>query len=255
MLRMGLGIAAILVPIQLVFGHLVGDYTHDKQPAKFAAIEARWHDEQPASEVLIAWPDQANERNRYAVSIPYLGSLIGSLSLHSKEIGLMSFPAADRPPVLIPFFAFRVMVGCGLLMLALAWFGTFFMSSGGLERKRWFLWATFSSFPLGFIATLTGWFTAEVGRQPWTIYGQIRTVDAVTPFLTTPQITVSLVIFCVIYALIFLAGAVYIYRLLQRGPVHLPSFDGAATNPKRPLSITGRSPGVQAAAPMLEMGE
>jgi cytochrome d ubiquinol oxidase subunit I len=139
-------------------------------------------------------------------------------------------------------------------MLGLAWLGTLFMTSGGLERKRWFLWATFCSFPLGFIATLTGWFTAEVGRQPWTIYGQIRTADAVTPFLTTPQVAVSLVIFFVIYALIFLAGAVYIYRLLRHGPVHLPSFDGATTNPKRPLSITGRSPGVQAVAPTPEMG-
>jgi cytochrome d ubiquinol oxidase subunit I len=255
MLRMGLGIAAILVPIQLLFGHLVGDYTHDKQPAKFAAIEARWHDEQPASEVLIAWPDEANERNRFALSIPYLGSLIGSTSLHSKEVGLTSFPVTDRPPVLIPFFAFRVMVGCGVLMLGLAWFGTLFMTSGGLERRRWFLRITFCSFPLGFIATLTGWFTAEVGRQPWTIYGQVRTVDAVTPFLTTPQVAVSLGVFFVVYALIFLAGAVYIYRLLQRGPVQLPSFDGAATNPKRPLSMTGHSPGVQAGAPTLEMGE
>jgi cytochrome d ubiquinol oxidase subunit I len=252
---MGLGIAAILVPIQLLFGHLVGDYTHNKQPAKFAAIEARWHDEQPASEVLIAWPDEAHERNRFALRVPYLGSLIGSMSLHSKEVGLTSFPAADRPPVLIPFFAFRIMVGCGLLMLGLAWFGTLFMTSAGLERQRSFLWTTFCSFPLGFIATLTGWFTAEVGRQPWTIYGQVRTAEAVTPFLTTTEIAVSLMVFCVVYALIFLTGAVYIYRLLQRGPVQLPSFEGAATNPKRPLSMTGHSPGVQAGVPTLEMGE
>ena len=112
MLRMGLGLAAVLVPVQLLFGHLVGDYTHDLQPAKFAAIEARWHDEQPASEVLIAWPDEKTEQNRYAISIPYLGSLIGSMSLSSKETGLTDFPPADRPPVLaIPFFAFRIMVG------------------------------------------------------------------------------------------------------------------------------------------------
>ena len=254
MLRMGLGIAAVMVPVQLLFGHLVGDYTHDKQPAKFAAIEARWHDEQPASEVLIAWPDEAHERTRFALSIPYLGSLIGSSSLHSKEVGLTSFPAADRPPVLIPFITFRIMVGCGLLMLGLAWLGMLFMARGTLERQRWFLWATFCSFPLGFIATLTGWFAAEVGRQPWTIYGHVRTADAVTPFLTTPLVAVSLVIFSVVYALIFIAGATYIYRLLQRGPVHLPSFDHATTNPKRPLSVTGHSPGVHAGAPIVETG-
>jgi cytochrome bd ubiquinol oxidase subunit I len=255
MLRMGLGIAAVMVPVQLLFGHLVGDYTHDKQPAKFAAIEARWHDEQPASEVLIGWPDEAHERNRFALSVPYLGSLIASSNLHSKEVGLTSFPAADRPPVVIPFFTFRIMVGCGLLMFGLAWLGMLLMASGTLERQRWFLWATFCSFPLGFIATLTGWLTAEVGRQPWAIYGQVRTADAVTPFLSTPQVAVSLVIFTVVYTLIFMAGAVYIYRLLRRGPVQLPSFNDATTNPKRPLSMTGYSPGVHVGAPTLEMGE
>ncbi|MGL4962697.1 MAG: cytochrome ubiquinol oxidase subunit I [Inquilinus sp.] len=255
MLRMGLGLAAVLVPAQLLFGHLVGDYTHDKQPAKFAAIEARWHDEQPASEVVIAWPDPEHERNRYALSIPYLGSLIGSMSLDSKEVGLTDFAPADRPPVLIPFFAFRIMVGCGLLMLALAWLGVALVATGGIERQRWFLRATFWSFPLGFIATLTGWFTAEVGRQPWAVYGQVRIADAVTPFLTAPQVAASLVIFVAVYSLIFLFGGVYIYRLLQRGPVVLPDYTEAAINPKRPLSMAGQGPGVPGATPAPEAGE
>src|SRR5215472_7507620 len=112
----GLFLAAVLVPAQLFFGHLVGDYVHDKQPAKFAAIEGRWHTEQPASEVLIALPDEAAETNRHAISVPILGSLIGSMSFTSKEVGLGDFPVQDRPPVAIPFFAFRIMVGCGLLM-------------------------------------------------------------------------------------------------------------------------------------------
>jgi cytochrome d ubiquinol oxidase subunit I len=255
MLRMGLGLAAILVPLQLLFGHLVGDFTHDKQPTKFAAIEARWHDEQPASEVVIAWPDPEHERNRYAISIPYLGSLIGSMSLHSKEVGLADFPAADRPPVQIPFFAFRIMVGCGLLMLALAWGGTFLTLSNRLERQRWFLWATFCSFPLGFIATLTGWFTAEVGRQPWTVFGQLRTADATTPFLTTPQVAATLALFAAVYALIFLFGTLYIYRLLRLGPSALPPLADAAINPKRPLAVPGRSPGVAVQGHAVEAGE
>jgi cytochrome bd ubiquinol oxidase subunit I len=119
MLRMGLYLAAILVPAQLFFGHLTGDYVHDHQPAKFAAIEGRWRDEQPATEVLIALPDPAAETNNYAISVPVLGSLIASMSSTSKEIGLTDFPPQDRPPVLIPFFAFRVMVGCGVVMLLL----------------------------------------------------------------------------------------------------------------------------------------
>ncbi|TGD97746.1 cytochrome ubiquinol oxidase subunit I [Methylobacterium nonmethylotrophicum] len=244
MLTMALRLAAILVPIQIGFGHLVGDYVHDLQPAKFAAIEGRWHDEQPASEVLIAWPDERTESNRFQVAVPYLGSLIGSMSLTSKEVGLTSFKPEDRPPVLIPFLAFRVMVGCGLVMLAIAWIGSWLSLSDRIVGARVLLWATFLSFPLGFVATITGWFTAEVGRQPWTVYGQIRTADAVTPFLTTPQVATSLAIFGSVYFLIFSFGVLYIYRLLKAGPIPAPDLGRQATNPKRPLSIPGASPGV-----------
>ncbi len=146
MLRMGLFLAAALVPIQLVFGHLVGDYVHDYQPAKFAAIEARWHDEQPASEVLIAIPDPATETNRYEIKIPVLGSIIGSMSLTSKEGGLSDFRPQDRPPVLIPFVTFRIMVGCGLVMLGLAWLGSYLAFKRRIERSRLLLWLIFSAF-------------------------------------------------------------------------------------------------------------
>jgi cytochrome bd ubiquinol oxidase subunit I len=237
MMRMGLGLAAILVPVQLIFGHLVGDYTHDRQPAKFAAIEARWHDESPASEVLIAWPNEDAERNDYAISIPYLGSLIGSMSFTSKEVGLTNWPKPDRPPVAIPFFAFRIMVGCGLLMLAIAWYGSVQILRGRLYAQHWMLWGIFLSFPLGFVATLTGWFVAEVGRQPWTVYGVLRTADAATPFLRTPEVAASLAFFCIVYGVIFAFGTVYIYRLLQRGPAPTQEPKAGETNPKRPLSI------------------
>jgi cytochrome d ubiquinol oxidase subunit I len=247
MLRMGLGLASLLVPAQLFFGHLTGDYVHKWQPTKFAALEARWHDEQPASEVLIAWPDAEHERNRFSLSVPYLGSLIASTTFDSKEVGLTNWAPADRPPVVIPFFAFRIMVGCGLLMLALAWGGSVLYLRGTLEEARWLLRAIFCSFPLGFVATLTGWFTAEVGRQPWTIYGQVRTADAMTPSLTTPQVATSLVVFAAVYALIFIAGTIYIYRLLAAGVFPTLDHAGAKTNPKRPFSISGSSPGVQSA--------
>jgi cytochrome d ubiquinol oxidase subunit I len=240
MLRMGLGLAAVLVPLQLLFGHLTGDYVHKWQPSKFAAIEARWHDEQPASEVLIGWPNEAAERNDFAISIPYLGSLIATMTLDSREVGLTDFPADRRPPVLIPFFAFRIMVGCGLLMLAISWGGLLFDLRGRLETLRWPLWAIFASFPLGFIATLTGWFTAEVGRQPWTVFGQMRTADAVTPFLTSSQIAVSLGVFACVYALIFVVGMTYIFRLLRAGVV--PLRHAARANPKRPLAVLRYGP-------------
>jgi cytochrome d ubiquinol oxidase subunit I len=234
---MGLGLAAILVPIQLFFGHLTGDYVHDYQPIKFAAIEGRFHDEQPASEVVIGIPDAASASNKYAISIPVLGSLIGSMSFDSKEVGLTSFPRQDWPPLLIPFFAFRIMVGCGLIMLALAFIGSYLNFAGLIGRNRLFLWATFLSFPLPFIATWTGWFTAEVGRQPWAVYGLLRTADAMTPFLTAPAGAISLAIFAVIYTFIFSFGIFYIYRLLRIGlvpPMLKPTFEAV---PNRPLSL------------------
>jgi cytochrome bd ubiquinol oxidase subunit I len=237
MLRMGLYLAAILVPVQLLFGHLAGDYVHDRQPAKFAAIEGRWHDEQPASEVLIGLPDSASQTNRYAISIPVLGSLIGSMSFNSKEVGLTDFPPQDRPPVVVPFFSFRIMVGCGLVMLLIAWLGTYLNIEGRLERNRLLLWLTFLSFPLPFVAILTGWFTAEVGRQPWTVYGVLRTADAVTPFLTVRAATVSLIVFCALYSFLFGFGTYYVHQLLRAGPTGSLVVPPAAAIPNRPMSV------------------
>jgi cytochrome bd ubiquinol oxidase subunit I len=237
MLRMGLYLAAILVPAQLFFGHLTGDYVHDRQPAKFAAIEGRWHDEQPASEVLFALPDPVSETNRYAISVPILGSLIGSLSFDSREVGLTDFPPRDRPPVLIPFLAFRIMVGCGLALLLLAWIGSYLSFKRRIERNRLLLWVTFCSFPLPFVAILTGWFTAEVGRQPWTVYGLLRTADAMTPFLTVRAASISLLVFCAIYSFIFAFGIYYIHQLLRTGPVGRLILPPNAATPNRPMSV------------------
>jgi len=237
MLGMGLFLAAVLVPIQILFGHFNGDYVHERQPAKFAAIEGRWHDEQPAGEVLIAIPDPAAETNHFEVKIPVLGSLIGSMSFTSKEVGLTDFPPQDRPPVVIPFLTFRIMVGCGLIMLVLAWLGSYLVIKGRIAQSRFFLWLVFLSFPLPFVAILTGWYTAEVGRQPWVVYGVLRTADAMTPFLTAREVGVSLVVSCVVYTFIFVFGIFYIYRLLRTGPAGFLIEPPSAAAPKRPMSL------------------
>ena len=237
MLRMGLYLAAVLMPLQLFFGHLNGDYIHEHQPAKFAAIEGRWHDEQPASEVLVAIPDGANERNHYSLSVPVLGSLVGSMSLNSKEVGLLDFPRADRPPVAIPFFAFRIMVGCGLILLAIAWAGTWLGRRGRLEQSRTLLWLSFLSFPLPFIAILTGWFTAEVGRQPWAVYGLLRTAQAATPVLSVHSVRVSLAVSIAIYGNLFAFGVLYIHKLLRRGLTGHPVAANPNATARRPLSV------------------
>jgi cytochrome d ubiquinol oxidase subunit I len=238
MLRMGLYLASVLLPLQLLFGHLNGEYVVHHQPAKMAAIEARWHDEKPASEVLLAWPDVGSRRNLFAITLPPpFGSLIDSDSITAGEVGLDSIPRENWPPVVIPFFSFRIMVGCWLVMLAVAWGGSYLIHKERIEQSRLLLWAAFLSFPLPFIATLTGWFTAEVGRQPWTVYGVLRTADSMTPFLTAGTAAVSLVVYCLVYSFIFAFGTYYIYRLLRAGPEGPLVLPPAAAVPNRPMSV------------------
>jgi cytochrome bd ubiquinol oxidase subunit I len=236
MLHWGLGFVALIIPVQLFFGHLTGEYVLAHQPAKFAAIEARWKTEQPASETLIAIPDPQHQRNLFAISVPKLGSMIASGSWSAREVGLDSFPPQDRPPVVIPFFGFRLMAGMGLLMLAVSWFGNLLRLRGRLETSRWFLWITFLSFPTGFVAILTGWFTAEVGRQPWVVYGLLRTKDAVTPSLVTSDVLFSLVGYVVVYALFISFGFYYIYKLLRDGPT-VAAMPIPGATPNRPLAF------------------
>ena len=218
MLRWGLGLVAVIIPVQMFFGHLTGEYVLHHQPAKFAAIEARWQTQQPASEVLIAIPDESAQRNLFALEVPRLGSFIASGTWDAREIGLDAFPPEDRPPVFVPFWTFRLMVGMGLVMLAVSWFGTWLRFRGRLETTRWYLWATFVSFPTGFVAVLMGWFTAEIGRQPWVVYGLLRTKDAVTPSLVTADVMFSLLAYIAVYAVIYSFGLYYIYRVLRDGP-------------------------------------
>ena len=172
--------------------------------------------------------------------MPKLGSMIASGNWTSAEVGLESFPREDRPPVLIPFFGFRIMVGMGLVMLAVSWFGNLLRWRGTLETKRWFLRCTYLSFPTGFIAVLTGWYTAEVGRQPWVVYGLLRTRDAVTPSLTAGDVAFSLAGYVLVYAVVYSFGLYYIYRLLRDGPgadAEPPLVSGATGS--RPLAFAG----------------
>jgi cytochrome d ubiquinol oxidase subunit I len=236
MLHWGLGLVAVLIPVQMVFGHLTGLYVLQYQPAKFAAIEARWQTQQPASEVLIAIPDPWAQRNLFPIEVPKLGSFIASGNWTAKEIGLEAYPPHDQPPVVIPFFAFRFMVGMGLIMVAISWDGLLLIWRGQLENARWFLWAAFLSFPTGFIAVLCGWYTAEVGRQPWVVYGILRTEDAITPSLTGGQVLFSLIAYVAVYVVIYSFGLIYIYRVLQAGPASEPE-SVSHLQPGRPLGV------------------
>ena len=243
MLHWGLGLVAAIIPVQMFFGHLTGLYVLKYQPAKFAAIEARWRTQQPASEVLIAVPDPSAERNLWAIEVPKLGSFIASGTWDAKEIGLDAYPREDRPPVVIPFFTFRLMVGMGLIMLAVSWFGNWLRWRGKLDTTRWFLWVALLSFPTGFVAVLAGWFTAEVGRQPWVVYGLLRTKDAVTPSLATSDVVFSLLAYIAVYTVIYSFGFYYIYRLLRDGPAAAAEGPGNSTLARVPAVAMQATPG------------
>ncbi|MEO1090487.1 MAG: cytochrome ubiquinol oxidase subunit I [Pseudomonadota bacterium] len=238
MLHWGLALGALLIPFQLFVGHLNGEYTEAHQPSKFTAIEGRWQTERPARLILFAWPDTENERNHFEIAIPVIGSFVDDGNFTSEEPGIVTIPKDERPPFLVPFFGFRIMVAMGLVMLAISWGGILLRLSGRLETSRRFLWCTFLSFPSGFIAVVSGWYVAEVGRQPWVVYGLLRTTDAHTPSLTAADVLTSLIGYVFVYTIVFSFGLYYLYRLLRDGPTE-PGADIYGATGKRPLAAAG----------------
>jgi cytochrome d ubiquinol oxidase subunit I len=217
-LSMTLWLLAALVPAQILIGDLHGLNTLEHQPAKIAAMEGHWETRQGAALVLFALPDMAAEENRFELAIPKLGSLILTHDPDGAVRGLKSWPAADRPYVPLVFWSFRVMVGCGLLMLALVLWSLYLRMRGRLFNSALFLRACLACTPLGFVAVLAGWFTTETGRQPWLVQGVIRTAEGLSPALPGSSVLLSLILYAVAYAIIFGAGIVFILRTVREGP-------------------------------------
>ncbi|WP_428029191.1 cytochrome ubiquinol oxidase subunit I [Ancylobacter sp.] len=234
MMRMALGLICILAPLQAFIGDAHGLNTLKHQPAKIAAIEAHWENvpgESGVPLVLFAIPNDEEERNDYQIAIPHLGSLILTHSWTDTIQGLKDFPRADRPPVAIPFFAFRVMVGLGLLMIAVSWLGIWLLWRRRLFQTDWYLAPLQHIWPIGFVTILSGWFVTEVGRQPWLAYGILRTADAVSP-VEGWAVATTLALFVVVYGIVFSGGIYYINRLIARGP------QGSAVEP--PVGLPNR---------------
>jgi cytochrome d ubiquinol oxidase subunit I len=168
--------------------------------------------------IIFAIPDQKSETNHFVIELPFLGSLILAHNLDGEIKGLKDWPAQDLAPVAIPFFAFRVMVGIGILMLIVVVTGGWLRFRGLLFDSPWFLRVCLGMAPLGFVAVLAGWTTTEVGRQPWTVYGLLRTVDSVSPSLTGVDVLISLLGYMAVYLVIFPAGVVVMTRIVRKGP-------------------------------------
>jgi cytochrome bd ubiquinol oxidase subunit I len=239
MLGMALSLLVWLAPLQVVIGDLSGLNAREYQPAKIAALEAHWDTERGAPLILFAWPDTKTESNKYQIAVPKLGSLVLTHEWDGEIRGLKSFPPEDRPNPIIPFFAFRIMVGVGLIMIALSTIGAVLWLMGRLYTTRWFLKAMMWASPLGFVAVLAGWFTAEVGRQPWVVYGVLRTVDAVSP-VPGGKVLTSIILFVLVYGIVFGAGVYYIARLVRRGPDETPPLPEEEGDPsRRPMAAAG----------------
>jgi cytochrome d ubiquinol oxidase subunit I len=208
----------VLVPLQIFLGDLQGLNTLAHQPAKIAAMEGRWDTTTRAPLTLFAIPDSKTESNRFAIDIPDLGSLILTHDPNGEIEGLKHWPVAERPPMGPPFFAFRIMVGVGLLMLALIVVGNMMRRGGRVYENRAFLKACEIAAPFGFVAVLAGWVTTEVGRQPWTVYGLLRTADSVSPSLTGANVLLSFLGYIAVYLLIFPAGLLIMARIVRHGP-------------------------------------
>jgi cytochrome d ubiquinol oxidase subunit I len=237
MIRMGLGMVAILAPLQLFFGDQHGLNTLKHQPTKVAAMEGHWEDRGPAPLVLFGIPDQEAEKNHAEIAIPGIASLILTHSMTGEVPALKDVPAGERPPVANVFFAFRIMVGIGLLLILLGTTGALLWWRKRVFESRWFLRFAGHAWPAGFIAILAGWVTTESGRQPYVAHEILRTEDALSP-VSAATVATSLVAFAVTYLTVFSIGVYYIRKLIRLGPtgpaVEAPSPQHALAN--RPLA-------------------
>lgn len=243
MFSMALWMALIVSPIQAFLGDAHGLNTLKYEPAKIAAIEGHWEntDNKPTPLVLVGWPDMNAEETKYKIEIPALGSLILTHSLTHQIPALKSFPKEDRPDSTIIFWSFRIMAGLGMLMILSGFVGLWLRRRGTMYSNKTFLRFMLLMGPSGLIALLAGWFTTEVGRQPWVVYGLQRTKDAVSAHGVV-HMSITLVAFVVIYCSVFGVGYAYMMRLIKKGvqthegEVHEHGGPGQKRTPARPLS-------------------
>lgn len=245
MFSMALWSLLLSAPLQVLVGDLHGLNTLKHQPAKLAAMEGHWENRpgEGVPLILFGWPDMQAEMTRYKIEIPRLGGLILTHEWDGQYPGLKSFPRADRPNATIVFWTFRIMVGLGMLMLLLALLAAWKHWRGTAHRSRALQRFALLMGPSGLIALLAGWYTTEIGRQPWVVYGLMRTADAVSNH-SALTLSVTLIVLLAVYAAVFGAGIAYVFKLIARGPdpTENPPDDTLNHRPARPLSVMDSVP-------------
>ncbi len=238
MFSMAMWMAAIVAPLQIVAGDFHGLNTLEHQPAKVAAMEGHFETRAGAPLILFGWPDMEQERTRHAVEVPKLGSLILTHDWNGTVRGLKEWPREDRPNATIVFWSFRVMVGAGLAMLAVGVWSLALRARRRLYDEPWLLRASVALSPIGIVAVIAGWITTEVGRQPYTVYGLLRTAESASS-IDAAAVGASLAAFAIVYFTVFGAGAFYMLRLMRKAPESTePEFA-----PSHPMHASGLMPG------------
>lgn len=242
MFSMAMWMAAIVAPVQIVAGDAHGLNTLQYQPAKIAAMEGHFQSHpHGAPLVLFGIPNQATQRIDYAIELPHVSSLILKHDLNAPLGGLDIVPRDKQPPVGVVFWSFRIMVGLGMAMLGLGLWSLFARACGKLYEWTWFHRAALAMGPSGFFAVLAGWVTTEVGRQPYTVYGQLLTAQSHSP-LAAPAVAASLLAFVLVYFVAFGSGVYYLLRMMAKPP---------QAHESEPAHMPQRSAGVTAAVAVL----
>lgn len=237
-LSMCLWLILIVAPTQAVVGDFHGLNTLEHQPTKVAAMEGNWETSTGVPLLLVAWPDRESQSNLFEIGIPKLGSMILTHDWDGEVPGLKDVPVEEQPPVLLVFWAFRVMVGLGMLMIAVGLTGLVLRRKGRYWQTPWFLQTLRLMSVTPFIAVLAGWIVTETGRAPWLVYGLVTHAEGVTPSLTGSMALFTLLGYILVYAMIFSAGLYYLMRVLQDGleiSKHADDVD-EVHRPARPLS-------------------
>lgn len=239
-LSLCLWLLLVLAPTQAVVGDFHGLNTLEHQPVKVAAMEGNWQRSEGVPLLLFAWPDQASQSNHLEVGIPKLASFILTHDWNGEVPGINETAVEQQPPVAIVFWAFRVMVGLGLLMIAFAFTGLVLRRGGRYWRSGWFLKGLIGMGVTPFMAVLAGWFVTEVGRSPWLVFGEMTYAQGVTPSLTGGMALFTLIGYMVVYGLVFTAGVYYLTRVFRAGleAQDEPHEPHEAERPKRPLSAS-----------------
>ncbi len=241
MFSMAMWMAAIVAPMQIAMGDIHGLNTLEHQPAKIAAMEGSWEPRNGAPLTLFGLPDMKQERTKWAIEIPHLSSLILTHNWNGRVPGLLEFKPQDRPNSAVVFWSFRVMVGIGFAMFGLGAWSLWARYRKRLYESTWLQRTAVLMGPAGFVAILAGWVTTEVGRQPYTVYGLLRTAKSLGP-VGLPGVATSLAIFAIVYFAVFGSGVLILLRMMGKTPGSEPSHDPAV-----PIRTAGIVPGPAAA--------